>query len=363
VPTATADPARSRDHDLTRLRDHDLTRLRDHDLTRLRDHVLTRLRDEPGQATALAQVLLDLVLATPVREFIDPTRIVPAFVAGLRASVLAPAPDRLAAAIARHQRQATARPGPLAERIPPELQRVLQTALRRPFTPGRELVRAAVDHAGMRTLVRTILHTTLLDFATRLRSAMPDTAWIPGAGIRSKLMGVAKGVASAVGAEVERQLEDRVRSFVDGALGRAIDMIVERASDPRFAGDMASWRGDAVRSILDLPESVFLAERRKLDPQQLVADLHAAATAVARWDRLPVEATALLQGLVDELQQTTIGELLADTGFVEAWRGPLATEVEHHLRRLFVDPGFTDWLSRLLEAPGTPGHVPPDMPR
>jgi len=71
-------------------------------------------------------------------------------------------------------------------------------------------------------------------------SAMPDTGWIPGAGIRSKLMGVAKGVASAVGAEVERQLEDRVRSFVDGALGRALDLIVERASDPRYAADMGT---------------------------------------------------------------------------------------------------------------------------
>jgi hypothetical protein len=322
--------------------------------------VLARLRDQPEHATALAQVLIDLVLATPAREFIDPTRIVPAFVAGLRASVLAAAPERVAAMVADRQRRATARPGPLADRVPPELVRVLQTALRRPFTPGRELVRAAVDHAGMRSLVRTILHTTLLDFSTRLRSAMPDTAWIPGAGIRSKLMGVAKGVASAVGAEVERQLEDRVRSFVDGALGRAIDMIVEQASDPRFAGDMASWRGDAVGSILALPESVFLAEGRKLDAHHLVADLHAAATAIARWDRLPVEASVVLQSLVDELHQTTVGQLLADTGLAEAWRGPLAAEMEHHLHRLFVDPAFAGWLTNLLEAPGPTGQVPRD---
>ncbi len=310
--------------------------------------VLARLRDQPEHATELAQVLIDLVLATPARDFIDPTRVVPAFVAGLRASVRAAEPARLTAAIAARQRQAVARPGPLADRFPPALEQVLQTALRRPFTPSRELVCAAVDHAGMRTLVRTILHTTLVDFSTRLRSAMPDTGWIPGAGIRSKLMGVAKGVASAVGAEVERQVEDRVRSFVDGALGRAIDMIVERASDPRFAGDMASWRGDAVHSILGLPEAVFLGERRKLDPQHLVTDLLAAADAVARWDRLPVEATALLQALVDELQHTTVGALLEGTGLVEAWREPLTHEMQHHLHALFADPGFETWLTKLL---------------
>lgn len=314
--------------------------------------VLARLRDQPARAAELAQVLLDAVLAAPARDFIDPTRIVPAFVAGLRAGVEHAAPERLAGLIAARQRRATARPGPVADRLPPELVRVLQTLVRRPFTPGRELVRAAVDHAGMRALLRTVLQTTILDFATRLRSAMPDTAWIPGAGIRSKILGVAKGVASAVGAEVERQLEDRVRSFVDGALGRALDMIVERASDPRFAADMATWRGDAVRSLLALPESVYLAERRKLDPELLVADLHAAARALARWDRLPAEAAAVLQDLTDELQTTTVGELLAGTGFIEAWRGPLAGEVEHHLRRLFVDPGFALWLTDLLEEPG-----------
>ena len=316
--------------------------------------VLARLRDQPARAAELAQVLIDAVLAAPVREFIEPARVVPALVAGLQAGVVHARPERLAAALAARQDRAVARPGPLAERLPPGLARVVQAALRRPFTPSRELVRAAVDHAGMRALLRTILQTTILDFATRLRSAMPDTGWIPGAGIRSKLMGVAKGVASAVGAEVERQLEDRVRSFVDGALGRALDMIVERASDPRFAADMATWRGDAARSLLELPEAVFLAERRKLDLPRLAADLLAAATALAHWERLPDEATLVLTALLDELQQTTVGELLADTGFVESWRAQLSGELEHHLRRLFVDAGFQGWLTELLEPAADP---------
>ncbi len=315
--------------------------------------VLARLRDQPARAAELAQVLIDAVLAAPVREFIEPSRVVPALVAGLQAGVVHARPERLAAALATRLDREVPRPGPLAERLPPGLARILQGALRRPFTPSRELVRAAVDHAGMRALLRTILHTTLLDFATRLRSAMPDTAWIPGAGIRSKLMGVAKGVASVVGAEVERQLEDRVRSFVDGALGRALDMVVERASDPRFAADMATWRGDAARSLLELPEAVFLAERRKFDLNTLAADLLAAATALAHWERLPDEATVVLTALLDELGQTTVGELLADTGFVAAWRAQLAGELEHHLGRLFVDPGFESWLGDLLDPAST----------
>ncbi len=308
---------------------------------------LARLRDQPAFATELAGVIFDAVLATPVREFIAPERIVPAFIAGLRASVAAIDPEQLAAVITRRQAAARARPGPLADRLPPELQRALQTALRRPFTPSRELVRAAVDHAGMRALVRSVLQTTLLDFATRLRTAMPDTGWIPGAGIRSKLMGVAKGVASVVGAEVERQLEDRVRNFVDDALGRALDMIVERTTDPRFAGDMAAWRGDALRSVLALPEPVFLRERQKLDPRALASDLHAAAHALAHWDRLADEATGVLRSLLAELESRSLGELL-DPALVAAWRAPLHAELDHHLGRLFREPGFATWLDRLL---------------
>lgn len=292
-------------------------------------------------------MILDAALATPLAELIAPGRIVPAFVAGLRASVAAIDPERLAAAIARRQAAAVARPGPLADRLPPGLQRVLQAALRRPFTPSRELVRAAIDHAGMRALLRSVLQTTILDFATRLRTAMPDTGWIPGAGIRSKLMGVAKGVASVVGAEVERQLEDRVRSFVDGALGRALDMIVERTTDPRFAADMAAWRGDAVRSVLALPESVFLRERHKLVPADLAADLHAAALALADWDQLADEAAAVLQPLVDEHGARSLGELLGPA-LVDAWRAPLHAELTHHLARLFTAPGFAAWLAKLL---------------
>ncbi len=57
----------------------------------------------------------------------------------------------------------------------------------------------------------------------------------------------------------------------------------------------------------------------------------------------------MLTALLDELQQTTVGELLADTGFVESWRAQLSGELEHHLRRLFVDAGFQGWLTDLLE--------------
>ena len=80
--------------------------------------VLARLRDQPARAAELAQVLIDAVLAAPVREFIEPARVVPALVAGLQAGVVHARPARLPAAPAARQDRAVARPGPLAEHLP-----------------------------------------------------------------------------------------------------------------------------------------------------------------------------------------------------------------------------------------------------
>lgn len=312
--------------------------------------ILARLQDDPQRASTLAQVLIDAVLAAPVREFLEPTRIVPAFVAGLRAGVTAAGDgQQLADRVASRQRRTVARSGPLADRLPPELRAALRRLLRHPHTPGREVVRAAIDHAGMRGMLRTILQATLLDFATKVWSAVPDTSWVPGAGIRSKLFGMAKGVATVVGAEVENRLEDRIKNFVDGFLGRAIDLIVERATDPRFAADMANWRSDAVLSLLSLPESTLLAERNKIDPHFVATEVLAGARALADWDRLESEVHATLESLLTELGTSTVGDLLGTTPEAQAaWRPLLTGELTHHLRALFTHDAFATWLTDLV---------------
>lgn len=316
--------------------------------------LLARLRDEPRYTAALARLVTDEVLATPVREFLDPARIAPAFVAGLRAAVAAPGhtawlEQRLRGALAEARPRRTA----LRARLPAELVPLLRAIVRRPYTPNRALVQAVVDHAGMRDLVRTILQTTLVDFARKVGSILPDASRIPGAGVTSKLFGVAKGMAAAVG--FDASLEDRVRGFVDGALGKAIDMVVDRATDPRFAGESAAWRADVLAAVLDLPESALHAELQKLDPARLAADLHAALAVLAAWDRLPAEVEAALTRAVEVVGDATVEHLLAGSGLVEAWRERLEAEVRLHLGRVLVGPRFVAWLTHLAE-----GTLPPE---
>lgn len=312
--------------------------------------LLARLRENPRHVAGLADLVAEEVLATPARLFLEPARLGPAVVAGLQAVADAPGhaawlEARLRDGLARLEPRKSA----LKARLPGELVPILRAIVRRPMTPSRALVRAVIDHEAMRDLSRTILHTTLLDFAKKLGSVLPDTSKIPGAGVTSRLFGVARGVASAVG--LDAQLEDRVRSFVDGAVGRVIDMIVERATDPRFAGQSAAWRADVLAAVLDLPESTLHAELVKLDPARAAADVHAALGAIARWDRLPAEVDAALSGAVAAVGDATVGDLLEGSGAVEAWRPRLQAELELHLRRAVAGERFAAWLTDLVDGP------------
>lgn len=310
--------------------------------------LLARLRENPRHVAALADLVAEEVLATRVREFVDPTRIGPAVVAGLQAVVASP--DHAAwieARIRAAQAELRPRDAPLGARLPERLLPVIGAIARRRYTPSRELVRAVIDHDGMRDLSRTILHTTLLDFARKVGSILPDTSKIPGAGMTSKLFGVARGMVSAVG--LDATLEDRVKQFVDGAVGKVIDMIVERATDPRFADQAAAWRVDVLGSLLDLPESVPHAELAKLDPARAAADLHAALTAIAGWERLPDEVEAALVAASEALGEQTVADVLAGSGLVAAWREHLEAELRHHLARVTAGERFAGWLAALVE--------------
>ncbi len=296
---------------------------------------LARLRDEPRYLAALAALLVDEVLATPARRLVDPVRLTPLLVAGLQAVAAAPGhaawlEQRLRDALGRIR----PRPTTLRARIPGDLQPLPRTVVRRPYTPSRALVRAVVDQATTRDLSRTILHTTLLDFAKKVGSISPDTSKIPGAGVTSKLFGVAKGVASVVG--LDASVEDRARLRRRGR-GRVIDMIVDRVSDPKNAGEGAAFRADVLASLLDLPESAVHAELVKLDPAVVAADLHAALVGLAAWDRLPAEIeaalTEIVNGLGDADHRRAAGRLGRGRGVARPGRGRAGAPPRARVRR------------------------------
>lgn len=313
--------------------------------------IINRLRTDPALVDAGVDVLLDHALAQPLRDALGPA-------------------DALATGIATALRETAASPklapwiehelgelrghiktdeGSVAAALPPTLPSALATALGRPFTPGQELVRAAINHAAMRSMMRSILQSTLLEFGKKMWSALPDTRRIPGAGFRSRLMDMAKGVASVVGTEVERQLDDRVNAFVDGALANTIDMVIERISDPKHSDEMAAWRSDSVRELLGQPQVRFVAELDKIAQADVAADAVALLQAIAEWEELEASLRAGIERLQGVLGERSLADLLAESGLIEAWRPLIRERLADRARSLVTSEAFAGWIARVVE--------------
>ena len=146
--------------------------------------------------------------------------------------------------------------------------------------------------------MRDILSANLTEFAKRLRESMPVGGRAASKGLGRALAGVAKGVASAAGAAVEKQMEERVRSFVDDAIGVALDTTIDRFCGPAHQADMAQWRVDVLHALLQQPVERIVAERHKVPSELVAAHFVATMRTFAEWKQLPEAIEEAIEGLL-----------------------------------------------------------------
>ncbi len=309
------------------------------------ERALERLRQQPEHLRELVRLVVDELLQRPVAELAEPAWLAGALADGIRQAAESDDLEdwvrgRLEEALTRADRL----DGSLGDHVPVTLLGPLETALGRDFTPDPQLVRALLDHPSLRDLIAAVLHANMLEFGKRLRTFVPDGGNLPGAKLRSRLAGVAKGVVSAVGTEVERQLEDRVRAFVDDALGRAVDMAIERFSAPEFAKEMATWRVDVLHALMQHPLERLVAERHKYPAALFAADLTALLRALAGWKRLTEVLESGLERAFEEFGDQTAGEWLEGSGLEQAWRPHLEDLLTTRLRAIVETETFAQWL-------------------
>lgn len=317
---------------------------------------LERLRDEPRWLESLVEMGLDHVLARPIAELIDHQWLAKAVSDGIRASARSSEFERW---VETRVEQALARvdalEGVLGDKLPVTVLGPLEQALGRPYQPDSELVRTLLDHPSMRTIIREILQANLLEFGKRMRSMMPDPSAmsamskLPGGGLASRLAGVAKGMASAVGGELERQLEPKVKIFVDDILGVTVDMMVERISSDAFVPEFVSWRIDVLHSLLAQPIDRLVAERHKYPPKDFAADVTAILQALAAWRGLGDQIAEMLTELIREHGQVSAREFLDGSGLEDAWRPALQRALSEQVRDFVATEEFAGWLEDLLE--------------
>jgi hypothetical protein len=313
---------------------------------------LERLRNDPTRLEALVELGLDHVLARPIAELIDHQWLGKAVSDGIRASARSSEFERwVETRVEQALSRADALDGALGDKLPVTMLGPLEQLLGRPYQPDRELVRTLLDHPSMRTIIREILQANLLEFGKRMRSMMPDASAIqklPGGGFASRLAGVAKGMASAVSGELERQLEPKVASFVDDILGVTIDMMVERVSSDAFVPEFVSWRIDVLHGLLAQPIDQLIAERHKYPPKDFAADVSAILRALAAWRGLGDQIAELSAQLVRDHGQVSAREFLDGSGLEDAWRPALQRALSEQAQDFVATEAFAGWLDQLL---------------
>ena len=311
------------------------------------DRALNRLRTDPQHVESLVGLVVEDMLSRPVSELVEPAWISERLVDGLRASATDARTEawiraRLDDARAQLAEQVS-RP---RESLPAELIDATRDLIRRPYIPDRDLMRRLMDHYAVGNLLREVLHKALLDFATRFKAPTPK---LSPTNRLSKLVGVAQEVAGVVGHGVEKQLEGRVRAFVDGAIAGSVARMVDHLCSPERAGELADWRSDGLDVILDVPVDRWLIELEKLDPDGLVTDLAALIRAVANTEGLTGQVEAVLSAAVAEAGDRSARDFLEGSGLEEGWRPHMEALATERAVAVVRTDAFEGWIRGVLE--------------
>lgn len=314
----------------------------------MKNEILKRLREDPGQVEQLVSLLVEDLLNRPVREMLDPAWLAPRFVAGFRATVNESRTEewvqaQVGAALARVQREQ----GTLRDRVPAEWVNPARHLASRAYQPDRVLVRAILDHKAMHKLLREVLMQTLTEFGRSLKPSASAQA-PKKRGTLGQLLGAATEVASAVGGVMEKQVEGKVREFVDGAIGRSLDQTVSAICAESFVPDFAEWRAGIFDKLLDVDFERYLTEVEKLDPDGLVKEISALLRALAAWDGLGEQVQSLLAEVVEETGEIRLREFLDGSGLEEEWRPQVEAFLVDRARDFVGSPSFAAWLTALV---------------
>lgn len=315
-----------------------------------RDAILNRLREEPAHVEKLVGLLMEELLERPVREILEPTWLAHAVAEGLHEAARS---DELERWVETRVEEALSRTdrleGPVGEYVPVTLLAPLEEAIGREITPDPELIRVLVDHPSLHDLIGAVMQAELIAFGTKLRDVAGDAGKIAGSVFSGRLGSMAKGVASAVGNAAQKGLEEQVKTFVKNGMGRIIDTSIARLCDPEHAADMAQWRIDVTRSVMEQPLERIIAERHKYPPELFARDLTAMLRALAGWRQLTDRLEELLAQAFEEFGDRTARTWLEGSGLEPIIRPHVETLLKTQLQAFVESDAFAGWLGDLVE--------------
>jgi len=323
--------------------------------------LLSRLRD-PAEAAPTAQ-LVDLLLVDflgrPLADLIDTQTVASTGTSVLEDWLRSPrAEARLLEAWRSGIEALATESRSFGELAPEELRQALEELASQHFSPDRDLLMALLDRPPIRDVFRDLLTETLTAFGKKL-SAGSGAGGALGAlgkigGGRGRAMGGLLGrvgdVASAVGGELERQLERRIPEFVDSGLSQLLQRFVDLICDPERAAEQAGVRLALLEGVWEFRGSDVAAEFGRLDEEAMASVLRKSLSAWLAREEAEGQVRGWLDGLLAVYGERDLRSVLEELDLAEDFEKHSRPIAHQGLLRLFATDGFGEWLKAVFES-------------
>lgn len=325
---------------------------------------LARLRD-PSSASLSAAIdlAIEAALARPLRELIDPDRVVALAVASIDETRVARALAEIVHPAQERQRALLAATGEtLSAFLPSGAPALLEEIAAGTRAPRGAWSAKLIDPAHVRELLAPVLQETLLSFARKLPLVGGGEenragkllgglarGFVQGAGEQAaKLADLGRGMLGGLGAEMEKRVAAAARDFSQGAFDPLRETMAQRLASDEGKAILARMRSHAIGVLLDA-KVAELVDDLDATPRAPVDRLIARTLAhdVARADvqaLLRVEVEAFLAAR----DGATVGSFLEEWNVKDDAVRDVRRIAEQVARAAVEGDAFEPWLRALL---------------
>ncbi len=331
--------------------------------------ILTILRAEvsPLRQSGVALVV-DFVLARPLRDFVDREGLIQLLVDSLRSEgIVQTVRNRVAEAWSRHVRRSRGQRLPLGAAFEDDVRARLREVVTRTPPPPARWTRAAVDPVLVRKLIAPALQDVLLAFTRRLplpgfgtgETSWPGFATVAALGNRvrdeierraGQVADAGRAVLSGMGLDVEGQIEAATREFSQTAESGFREALAKRIATPEGRALLGEIQAQVLDRLLAARFDELHEDVESL-PWSELAEL--AAPALDHLRRQPFVGRALREEVDAWLAADgarPLRTLLDELGLLAPVRRHALSRADKLARKLFSSAPFARWLGELLRS-------------
>ena len=228
--------------------------------------------------------------------------------------------------------------GKLGNKLPKKVTNSARDLLAQPFVFDEDLAAELLDHPAVRSMLREVLQSSLLEFAKSITEMFPGGRMVTG------LVGAAKGIAGAAVGGAGSGLQNHVNEFVEDTLSPSLDIAAGRLADDDAAEELADWRGHLLDVILDQPVSDLLGTLDQVDPDELAAAIAGMLRGLGEWKKLESTIAGALEAALERAETKSVRDFLGETSLEKEGREGLERQLVDVMWPFINSNAFETWL-------------------